>query len=106
MIYSRIEKYKNGWFIGDFDPSLLKTKNFECGVKFMKQGDVNPAHYHSESVEINYVCYGKVMFNDILFESDSIILIEKNECSEFKCVENCCLFIVRDGSNVRDKYEC
>lgn len=106
MISSSIDIFKNGWFVGYFEPSLVKTKNFECGVKFMKKGDINPSHYHAESVEINYISYGKVMFNDVVFESNSIVLIEKNECSKFVCLEDCCIFIVRDNSNNLDKHEC
>ena len=28
-----------GWFIGDFEPNLIKNKDFEASVKYYKKGD-------------------------------------------------------------------
>ena len=35
-----ISDFKGGWFIGDFNPSLLKTKDFEA---FDEEGDTDRA---------------------------------------------------------------
>ena len=55
MNISRITDYVRGWFIGNFEPSLLKTPHFEVGVLNHKKGEYWAPHYHKESIEYN-VC--------------------------------------------------
>ena len=40
-----------GWFIGDFEPSVLKTKDFEVGVLVHPKGEKWPAHFHPVCTE-------------------------------------------------------
>lgn len=51
--------YKNGWIIGDFDPSLLRTKNFECAVHTYPKGHVSDGHFHKVATEYNLIIKGK-----------------------------------------------
>ena len=53
MNVSKITDYHRGWFIGNFDPSILKTEHFEVGILTHKKGENWPAHYHKDSVEYN-----------------------------------------------------
>ena len=39
MKFFQLSDFKRGWLIGDFDPAIVKTKNFEFGVKMYKKGD-------------------------------------------------------------------
>ena len=34
---SNVKNYKNGWFVGDFDPAVFKTKNCEVGIHEYKK---------------------------------------------------------------------
>ena len=43
MELSRIELYTKGWFIGDFNPSFLKTKEVEVAYKEFKAGESEAA---------------------------------------------------------------
>ena len=38
MKKSKIDSFTKGWFIGDFKPTLLWTKDFEAAMKFYKKG--------------------------------------------------------------------
>ena len=40
-----ITQFIKGWVIGDFEPNVLRTKDFEFGVKYSKAGDTEKAHY-------------------------------------------------------------
>jgi len=51
MILSKITDYFRGWFIGDFENSVLRTKDFEVGLLTHKKGEVWPAHYHKEAIK-------------------------------------------------------
>ena len=67
----KIEKLDNmtrGWFIGDFEPSILRTKDFEAGIVYHKKGELWPAHYHAIATEYNVLVSGKVSIcNEIAF---------------------------------------
>ena len=53
-----IEEMKGGWFVGDFDPSAYKTKDFEVGYKFHRKGEPWEKHYHEKCTEINLLIKG------------------------------------------------
>ena len=43
MKIKKINDMWRGWFIGDFEPSVLKTKEFEVGVLTHKKGEKQQA---------------------------------------------------------------
>ena len=45
----KMSDMKGGWFVGDFEPSVLRTKNFEVGYHTHKKGDDTSNHYHKDS---------------------------------------------------------
>ena len=40
-----------GWFVGDFEPSVYKTKEFEVGYFTHKKGEKWPFHYHKNQLK-------------------------------------------------------
>ena len=49
-----------GWFIGNFEPSILKTENFEVGLLSHKKGEIWPQHYHAVATEYNLLVSGSM----------------------------------------------
>ena len=49
-----------GWLIGDFEPSALKTKDFEVGVLTHLKDEQWPAHYHPLGTEYNVLLEGSM----------------------------------------------
>lgn len=41
-----VDDFKGGWFIGDFEPTILRTKDFEISVRHYKAGDEEQKHVH------------------------------------------------------------
>lgn len=104
MQITQLDKFTGGWFIGDFIPSIIRSKDFEVGIKTYCQGDSEPTHYHKFIHEITIVVRGKVrMCGQVLSEGD-IILIEPYEPSEFKALEDCTLCVVKLPSIPSDKF--
>ena len=60
MKIRKMEEMYEGWFIGDFEPTVCKTKDFEVCYKIHEQGEVWPVHYHKVAKEINYLIRGKM----------------------------------------------
>lgn len=96
---------KGGWFIGDFEPTVFKTKEFEVSYKLHYKGEEWPKHHHKVSEEINFLIRGKMKINEVLIESGKIFIIEKNESIKPIFLEDCELIVVKIPSCKNDKYE-
>ena len=105
MKISSLNDTIRGWFVGNFDPSVYKTKDFEVGILFHPKGQKWPKHYHREAVEINVLITGKMIINGNILSSGNIFLIEKNEIADPEFLEDCTIVCVKTPSIPGDKYE-
>ena len=71
----RLSDYKDGWFIGDFLPSIIRTKQFEVAYKVHRRGSLWPRHLQRKAVEINLITRGRLSLNGRVFEVGDIILV-------------------------------
>lgn len=94
----------NGWFVGNFSPTCLSTKDCEVAVKTYKAGDSEEAHYHKIAKEITYILKGKVIMNDKEYGEGDIILIEPGEIVSFYAIEDSKNVVVKIPSVKGDKY--
>ena len=93
-----------GWFIGDFDPSVLKTNKFEVGVLKHKKDETWQAHYHKESIEYNYLIEGEMTIQGILLKAGDIFVIDKYEVADPIFITDCTVVVVKTPSIPQDKY--
>ncbi len=105
MKQERIENMKAGWFVGDFVPSVYKTKDFEVCYKVHPKGEQWPAHYHKKSTEINYLIRGKMTIQGKVLQSGDIFVFEPYEVADPEFLEDCELIVVKVPSSIDDKYE-
>ena len=101
----KLEKFTKGWFIGDFKPSLIRTKDFEIAVKFYKKGEKENAHVHKIADEFTVVTLGSCRMNDQILKNGDIILVEKGKAVDFQALEDCTTTVVKIPSVIGDKYE-
>ena len=92
-------------FVGDFDPSVIRSNNVEIAVKRFKKGEHFPPHYHKLSEEITVIISGKVRINNVEFCKDDIILQEKMESSDFVVLEDATIIAVKVPGVAGDKYQ-
>jgi len=95
-----------GWFVGNFEPSVLKTNDVEVGVKSYKAGDSEARHYHKLATEITVILKGKVRINDEEFSEGDIIVMETNEVADFTALTDVVNVVVKHPGASNDKYEC
>lgn len=95
----------NGWFIGDFTPAVLRTKNFEVAVKHHKVNETYPVHVHKETTEYNYLISGKMLIQGQIINPGDIFIIFPFELSDPVFLEDCSVVVVRTPSIPGDKYE-
>jgi len=105
MNITKITDYVRGWFIGNFEPSLLKTKDFEVGVLTHKKGEHWAPHYHKESIEYNVLISGKMTVQEKELNSGDVFVFQKGEIADPIFLEDCTLVVVKVPSIPSDKFE-
>jgi len=103
--YNISEMY-NGWFIGNFEPSIIKTKDFEVAHHTHKKGYVNPEgkHYHKICTEVNYIVNGKVSISEEIYNKGDFFVYYPNEISNVIFLEDTDLIVIKTPSVPSDKY--
>ena len=104
MLIKKLDDFTGGWFVGDFEPSLMKTSEMECAIKKYKAGDREPAHYHAVATEITVVVSGTVQMNNKRFREGDIIVLSPNEVCEFAAITDAVNAVVKIPSAAGDKY--
>lgn len=104
MKITRIEDYKGGWFIGNFEPTSFKTESFEVCFKHHVKGEKWDNHYHKEATEINYLVKGKMRIQNIELNEGDIFTLYPYEVANPEFLEDCTVLIVKTPSIVGDKF--
>lgn len=95
-----------GWFIGNFEPSLFKTNDFEVGVKKYKMGEVENSHFHKIATEFTVIISGQVEMNKVVYQENDIIKIIPGLATNFKALTDVITVVVKVPGANDDKYEC
>ncbi|PIZ52026.1 hypothetical protein COY27_01575 [Candidatus Woesearchaeota archaeon CG_4_10_14_0_2_um_filter_33_13] len=93
-----------GWFVGDFEPSALKTDKAEVAVKRYKKDDFEEKHHHKVATEITLIISGKVEMNNQCYQTNDIIIILPGESTNFKVLEDTITVVVKVPCVKGDKY--
>ena len=99
-----IDDFKGGWFIGDFEPTLLRTKDFEISVRYYKKGDEEEKHVHKVADEYTVVITGIVEMNGVEYKPKDVVLIEKGEVVKFRVLTDAITIALKVPSIIGDKY--
>ena len=99
----KLENFTRGWIVGDFLPSIFRTNAIEVGIKSYKKGDKEKQTVHEYTWEITVVISGVIKMHNKVLSKNEIILLEPGDISEFECIEDTSLVIVKYPSNPNDK---
>jgi quercetin dioxygenase-like cupin family protein len=94
-----------GWFVGDFEPSVLKSKDFEVAVKSYAKGDIEDKHFHKVATEITVIVSGRVRMVDKEWGPGSIITLEPGLATDFLAIEDSVTVVVKTPSVLGDKFQ-
>lgn len=94
---------KDGWFVGDFTPSVYKTSGFEVCYKHHKKDEEWDKHYHEKSTEINLLISGSMKINDTIINEGQIFVIKPFYVVKPTFLEDCTLVIIKTPSAPGDK---
>lgn len=104
MKTTKINQFTKGWFIGDFVPTLYKTKEFEIGVKSYSKGSFEPKHIHKIATEYTIIISGTYKINSNIYKSGDILILSPGEASDFQCLKTGKTVVVKTPSVHGDKY--
>lgn len=105
MFVSNIKLFTNGWFIGNFKPALLKTKDFEIAHHFYAKGFRGTPHTHKIATEYNYIVSGKLLVSNKTLTNGDIFVYEPFDISDVIFLEDTDLIVIKVPSIPDDKYE-
>lgn len=94
-----------GWFIGNFEPTVLKTESFEVGLLSHKKQEQWPEHVHKIATEYNVLLKGSMAVNGTEIKEGEIFIIEPGESSRPEFFEDCKVLCIKVPSVIGDKYE-
>lgn len=100
-----LSEFHRGWFIGNFDPSILKTDQFELAVLQHNKGEVWPKHYHAVATEYNVLIKGQMTIANQLITPGTIFVLEPNQIADPVFHEDCTVICFKIPSVPGDKYE-
>ena len=104
MKLSKLSDMKKGWFVGDFSPTLVKTKAVEVAVKHYNKGDSEDRHHHKLATEVTVIISGRVRMNSVEYKAGDIIIIEQNESTDIEALEDTMSTVVKYPGASNDKY--
>lgn len=104
MRIDKLENFIKGWFVGNFEPSLIKTNDVEVAVKSYKAGNSEARHYHKIATEITVVISGKIEMNGVCYGRGDIITLEPNDATDFRAVTDAVNVVVKIPGANNDKY--
>ena len=104
MKTTNISQYTNGWLFGDFEPSILRTSDFEVAHHFYEKGFKSEPHIHKIATEYNYIVRGSLIANGETLGPGDMFIYEPSEVADVEFLEDTDLLIVKTPSIPSDKY--
>ena len=103
MKLMKLKDMKQGWFIGNFEPTAYKTKDFEVCYRTHPKGEKWDIHYHEHITEINLLVNGKMIMQGKTLLSGDIFILEPYEIADPDFLEDCTILCVKTPGIVGDK---
>ena len=100
----KLKDMKQGWFIGNFTPSALKTSDVEVCYRKHLKNEKWEWHYHKEVTEVNLLISGKMIMQGKELTSGDIFIINPYEVSDQEFIEDCEIICVKTPSIPKDKF--
>ena len=104
MNTGKLEDMFKGWFVGDFDPSMLRTEACEVAVKTYKAGEAEALHHHKVATEVTLILSGRVRMCAKEWGAGDIIVLEPGEATDFLAITDAVNVVVKTPGARNDKY--
>lgn len=99
-----LNDFVRGWFVGGFDPSIIKTTEVEVAVQSFEKGSFEAEHCHKVATEITVIVEGAAKMFGKVYTAGSIIEIKPGEYTSFEALEDTKTVVVKYPGALNDKY--
>jgi len=103
---ARLEDMTRGWFVGDFEPTLHRTKDVEVAVKSYAAGETEDRHVHRVATELTAVVAGRVRMDGRELAAGDVVVVEPGVPSDFEALTDATVVAVKLPAVPRDKFPC
>lgn len=100
----RLENFTRGWVVGDFEPNIIRSKDFEVMVRYYKKGDKEARHVHKIADEITIIVSGRFLMNGEEVVAGDIVHLFPGDPTDFECLEDGANTVIKMPSVMGDKY--
>ena len=104
MQVARLDDMVRGWFVGDFEPTLLRTRDVEVAVQHYAAGIREARHYHKIATEVTVIVSGEVEMNQTRYHAGDILVIAPGDATDFHAVTDAVTAVVKFPGAPHDKY--
>lgn len=96
----------NGWFVGNFEPHLLRSEDLEFGYKRIAKNTEPDFHYHKYKTEYTILLEGSILLrsSNKVIKPISCIKYEPLERNDQFYLEESLILIINTPSVKNDKY--
>jgi hypothetical protein len=98
-----LENMKGGWFIGNFQPNIHESKDFEVTIRHYLKGETEPRHYQLIATEITVIVLGKARMGDQILNPNEVLTVFPTEVLDFEALEDCTIVAIKFPSIPSDK---
>jgi hypothetical protein len=93
-----------GWFVGDFEKAVVRTKDFEVCWQGNSAGTVDTPHMHKIITELQLITEGRMIINGVEFGPGDIYVSEPGEEYRAHYLEDTKVVAIKFPSIPNDKY--
>ena len=104
MDYHKLADMFRGWFVGDFNPTLLRTRDVEVAVKTYAAGASEDAHVHKVATEITVIVVGSARIGGHTLHAGDIVVVHPGEACAFQALTEVVTTVVKIPGATNDKY--
>jgi len=100
----RMEDFTKGWFVGNFNPTLIPSDAVEVAVKYYRAGDHDAKHHHKVGTEVTVIVNGRVRMSGEDFGAGDVIRIPPGQSTDFTALTDATTVVVKMPCVSGDKY--
>jgi len=99
-----LEGYTKGWFVGNFNPTLIASDDVEVAIKYYKAGEHESSHHHKVATELTAVVSGRVRMSGEEIGPGEIVRIAPGQSTDFTALTDAVTVVVKMPCVAQDKY--
>jgi quercetin dioxygenase-like cupin family protein len=101
---AHLDEMVRGWFVGDFDPSVIRMTEAEVAIQRFAAGDVEAEHHHRAATEVTVIVSGRAVMCGREVTAGDILVLPPGTATSFEAIEDTVTAVVKTPSVLGDKY--